>query len=244
MAKSIDSRSCVDRVFQRQTHLIRMADQTTNTIVFDAVGTLIRPVERISQVYHRHAVSFGCRLDVAEVKRRFKSARQRLFTNDPHQVCTDESEKLLWSQLVKLVFHELPDPEPLFQQLWQYYAMPDHWVTFPEVDRVLEDLWQADAEIVIASNFDTRLLGICGRLPPLDRIQHIFCSGSVGFRKPDLRFYKSIETSLNDRSPGKQRQLVMVGDDFEKDVLAARAAGWTAIHINRPTNDLTATSLE
>lgn len=51
----------------------------------------------------------------------------------------------------------------------------------------------------------------------------------VGFAKPDPRIYSHVAESL----AADPSELVMVGDSYEKDVAAARNAGWRAIWLRR-----------
>lgn len=209
------------------------------TIVFDAVGTLLRPVESISAVYQRTAASHGLELERETVKHRFATARQQIFSNDTDQPSSDDLEKSRWKTLVASVFRELPDPSGLFQDLWDYYANPGHWMVFPEVPDCLEQLTERELSIAIASNFDSRLLHICRETTPLDQIRLVFCSGRIGYCKPDPRFYETVEQRIRTEVPEHANaRPMMIGDDLEKDVLAARSIGWTALHLDRPRRDL------
>lgn len=49
-----------------------------------------------------------------------------------------------------------------------------------------------------------------------------------GAQKPELRFFRALENVLG-RAP---HQMVMVGDDYTKDILGAKAAGWRAVWYN------------
>jgi len=216
--------------------------------VFDAVGTLIRPVESISAVYHRLAIQHGSRLDRSTVKARFRVARSRFFSNEPQQPCSDPQEKASWFRLVRSVFQdqELDSVDNLFQDLWSYYAAAENWMTFADVPQTLEVLSQQGHQLAIASNFDSRLIPICQALPPLQRISSIFCSGQLGYRKPDKRFFETVETLLrkNGIASATTRRAalpgipLMVGDDYVKDVLAAQSAGWQSLHLDRSTGGL------
>jgi putative hydrolase of the HAD superfamily len=56
----------------------------------------------------------------------------------------------------------------------------------------------------------------------------VFCSRAIGHRKPSIEFFKVI---LGELQVGPS-VTVMVGDDFEVDVLGANAAGISAIWFN------------
>lgn len=59
-------------------------------------------------------------------------------------------------------------------------------------------------------------------------LQHIFCSQTLGFVKPQPAFFQAISKSLNCAA----EELVMIGDNLEKDVLGAQACGLQAIWFN------------
>ena len=45
----------------------------------------------------------------------------------------------------------------------------------------------------IASNFDSRLRTICRDHPPLHECRQIFVSSEIGYPKPELQYYRSVE---------------------------------------------------
>ena len=70
----------------------------------------------------------------------------------------------------------------------------------------------------------------------LDRfISGIFTKTEIGFRKSNPEFYRSISSRLN-VPPG---QMIMIGDDFEQDVLSAHRAGLFTVWLNSKGNELT-----
>lgn len=213
-----------------------LMEDAARTLVFDAVGTLMRPRDSISETYRKSAMDWGLALPQSKIKERFQANRRQIFNNESVQPSSNAAEKQCWRQLIENVFPEIEDIQGLFQQLWDHYAQAEHWVLFPEVEDCLQSFEQRGHIIVIASNFDARLLPICRQLLPRINCERIFCSGEVGFRKPDLRFYYSIEQHLQ----GIINRPIMIGDDLEKDVLAARNAGWDAVHLDRPRHSLEA----
>ena len=56
----------------------------------------------------------------------------------------------------------------------------------------------------------------------------VFTSGELGAQKPELRFFRQLESVLA-RAP---HTLVMIGDNYPTDCLGAKAAGWKAIWFN------------
>jgi putative hydrolase of the HAD superfamily len=59
--------------------------------------------------------------------------------------------------------------------------------------------------------------------------EHVFCARSLGVRKPDRAFFDFIGSAI--KRPAED--LIMVGDDFEVDVLGANGAGIYAVWLNR-----------
>jgi len=64
-------------------------------------------------------------------------------------------------------------------------------------------------------------------------IDHVFCFANTGFRKPAETFYRHVLRTLCTQPS----DAVMVGDDFESDVLGANRAGIPAIWLNASAAD-------
>ncbi|MGI9516161.1 MAG: HAD-IA family hydrolase [Pirellulaceae bacterium] len=206
-------------------------------LVFDAVGTLLRPREPVAVTYHRIGAQFGSCLTEDEIRRRFHLQRQIVFGNIPEQVSSESIERQHWRALVHAVFGELADGGALFDALWQFYAGPENWSVYPEVEGCLDQLMAGQFEMAIASNFDRRLHGICAGLPAIRGIGHVCCSSDVGFSKPDPRFFHAVWQQIRPNQ-GPTEFPLMIGDDWDKDVVAARAAGWQSAHLVRKESDL------
>lgn len=61
----------------------------------------------------------------------------------------------------------------------------------------------------------------------------IFCFKNTGFHKPSLEFYRHVLQALEVRPD----EVLMVGDNYEKDVLAANRAGIRAVWFNPLTKE-------
>ena len=59
-------------------------------------------------------------------------------------------------------------------------------------------------------------------------LKAVFTSGELGFRKPDPRFFRGLQSVLG-LDPD---QLVMIGDDYRADILGAQLAGWNSLWFN------------
>jgi putative hydrolase of the HAD superfamily len=225
-------------------------------VVFDAVGTLLRPEPAVGVAYAQAARRLGSTRDAAEVQARFRTAWQAeeardrdtggLRSDDTGGLRSDDTgglrsvnssglrtdearERLRWQRIVAEVFPEVAEQDDLFAELWDHFADPGSWRLFDDVAETWRELEQRGLVLAIASNFDERLPGICASFAPLTRCRHVFASSAVGYRKPAVEFYGRVAAALD--LPAES--ILMVGDDMENDVVAARQAGWQALLIAR-----------
>lgn len=204
-------------------------------ILFDAVGTLLRPDPSVAGVYARVGREFGSRLAEEELARRFPIALRRhhdfrrATRSDP--TATDEEQEWeRWRGIVTEVFDDVPHASGgLFFALWEHFARSEHWALYDDVPEALARLAAAGHRLGIASNFDRRLPPICRAHRPLRAIEQVFVSSQVGYQKPDPRFFASVAAAL----ALPPSEILLVGDDWENDHQGALAAGWQAIHLDR-----------
>jgi putative hydrolase of the HAD superfamily len=201
-------------------------------ILFDAAGTLMRPVPGVIDTYHRVGERFGTRRSRAEIGERFRNAwrRHALSPDDNAWRTNDDVERLRWQRIVAEVFDDIPGArQALFEVLWSHFAASAHWEVYADVAAAWNALEAEGFLLGIASNFDQRLTAICSGLPPLNRCQHVFCSAQVGYRKPCSQFFRHIESHLS----ALPIELMLVGDDPIMDWRGATAAGWNAVLVDR-----------
>lgn len=197
-------------------------------IVFDAVGTLIDPCPSVGAAYQSVGARFGCLDPVESVARRFRTAF-RASESRGSLATTERIEEQRWREIVCEVLPGVTDPEACFRELWDHFARPDSWKSFPDVDESLRTLRQAGYRLGIASNFDRRLNALCDHLPALQCLECRMISTEIGFRKPAAEFYAAVIA----RCGGVAGQIQMVGDDFEHDVQGPAAAGMRSWHLQR-----------
>jgi putative hydrolase of the HAD superfamily len=201
-------------------------------IVFDAVGTLIKPVPSVAEAYTAAARRQGVELDPEEVKARFQvhfqsdkvhAARGALSTDDA-------TERRRWRMIVTGVLPEVAEPDRAFDELWDHFGRPDSWRCFPDVTVVLDCLAEQAISVCVGSNFDGRLRGVVNGLPELrDRTETLVISSEVGFRKPHPSFFHAACVQLG-LPPAK---VLCVGDDPENDVRGAIRAGLSGLLLDR-----------
>lgn len=207
-------------------------------IVFDAVGTLIKPVPDVVTVYHSAGKKHGSRKTHEEVQTGFHQFRQSVFgPNQPSMVTrpttSEQSERQKWFRLVTEVFTDVAATELLFQELWDHFASPNHWALHSDVDPCWKQLKQMGFYLAVASNFDKRLLAIADSMLPEASGLPIFTSAAIGFSKPELGFYLRVQRELEQKYGNSLLEITMIGDDRLRDYDAPKKAGWNAFHLDR-----------
>ena len=113
-------------------------------IVFDAVGTLIKPVPSVAEAYTEAARRQGVELDARRsgrgstcISRATRSGGSGGFirpTRRPRSaMAADRGE----------VLPEVPDPDRAFDELWDHFGRPESWRCFPDVAPALRALHDA-----------------------------------------------------------------------------------------------------
>jgi putative hydrolase of the HAD superfamily len=106
------------------------------------------------------------------------------------------------------------------------------WRAFPDVEPALVMLERSGIPVAVLSNGQDEqqrqklaAIGLSGR------VGQVFCSDQIGYSKPDIRAFRHACARLGVSPEG----VLHVGDHYELDVVAARAAGLRAIHLDRTT---------
>lgn len=192
-------------------------------VVFDAVGTVIRPSPGAAESYFEVGRRHGSQLQVAEIRRRFSAA----FTREEERDRTagyrtsEEREVERWRNIVASVLDDVRDPETCFRELFEHFATPAAWRCEVEVDVVLRELAARGYTLALASNYDWRLRPVVAGLAELEPLRTLIISSEVGWRKPAREFFAALCLSVGH----EPEQILYVGDDRVNDFDGARAAG-------------------
>lgn len=202
---------------------------TVTWILFDAVGTLMHADPPVAEAYHAAGQRHGSRLPVEAIGPRFRQALA-VWNARPRHDTSQVGERERWRELICDIFDDVPDAGgALFESLWEHFGNPRHWRLYDDVARALAELARRGFRLGIASNFDQRLRAIVASHPPLADCQALFISAELGYMKPDLRFFRAIESQLA-TAPAS---LLLVGDDLVNDHQGALAAGWQSMLLDR-----------
>ncbi|MDW8308017.1 MAG: HAD-IA family hydrolase [Verrucomicrobiales bacterium] len=194
-------------------------------VTFDVGSTLIEAWPSVGAVYAQVAAQHGCpALSAAELERRFREAFE----------ATDRraNSRADWERIVDAAFAGLvatPPSRTFFPALYEWFAQAQAWRIFDDVLPTLAALRARGLRLGVISNWDDRLRGL---LQALDLARHfdvIVVSCEVGVLKPERPIFEAALSALD--LPAAT--VVHVGDDFESDVVGARAAGLHGLHLVR-----------
>jgi putative hydrolase of the HAD superfamily len=211
--------------------LIRMRRSVIQTVVFDAVGTLIYPEPGVAAVYAAVGGRFGSKFSQWEVEHRFR----QVFQDEEARACMGDArtsepiECERWRRIVQHVLSDAQDPDACFTELYAHFARPGSWSEFSDVPEALANLRSAGIQIGVASNFDGRLFNILRSIESTRQIDFALASSEIGFRKPHRGFFDAIVA----RAGVERAGILYIGDDPANDVAAARAAGLRAQLVDR-----------
>jgi putative hydrolase of the HAD superfamily len=108
------------------------------------------------------------------------------------------------------------------------------WVGYEDVDRALAALVERGFVLAMLTNgAEAQQRAKLARLGLSDRVGPVFTAERLGLAKPDPRAFLVVCEHLG-LAPDA---VLYVGDDYEIDVVAARAAGLNAVHLARPCDD-------
>ena len=206
-------------------------------VLFDAAGTLIELVEPVGETYARHAARQGLAISPWRLTDAFtRAVGQAPLPAVPHTDAPErrEVERDWWRDVVRRTFlaadsdRRAPDFEALFAGLWDAYSSATHWRARAGALALLDRLRERGLLTAVVSNFDSRLGGLLGELGIAARLDAIVLGSDAGVAKPAPAIFRF----ALERLQVAPTQAVFVGDDPERDLAGARAAGLLAIDVN------------
>lgn len=203
----------------------RAARSPIRAITFDVGGTLIEVSPSVGHVYAEVAARHGVKgLSPRLLDRRFAAAWRAA-----RQFSHSRSD---WAGLVDATFRGLTDRPPsqtFFAELYACFAAPQARRVFEDVVPTLESLAARGLKLGVISNWDERLRPLLRRLRLAQYFAAIVVSREVGCSKPACAIFEHAVQKL-----GLPPEAVLhVGDDQSMDLRGARAAGLSALLLNR-----------
>jgi len=199
-------------------------------VLLDAAGTLIHTRESIGASYARIAGEHGVVIPAWRLDDAFRRA---LRAAPPMPASDDAGERAWWRDVVRATFRaadqmqRFADFEACFDALFAHFARPEAWRAAPEAHAALAALRGAGLRTAVASNFDHRLPAILSGLDLVRDLDLVWLPRDAGVAKPHPHFF----LSACERLGVAPTAAVVVGDDPEQDLAAARRAGLRAIDV-------------
>lgn len=140
--------------------------------------------------------------------------------------------RLLYFQRMLEILEFPSDPEFLQDNLADIY-----WQTtyknlklFPGVRETLQKIYDSKVEMGLVSNLLTDIqIKKMETLKIAKYFDFVVCSEEIGREKP---FSKIFKIALQKSKTGRNRQVYVIGDNYDMDVIGANRMGFTSIHFN------------
>lgn len=137
-----------------------------------------------------------------------------------------------WKEIVDYCFqptHPEGVDEDLFRNLYLAFATPENWKLYPDVELSLDLLKQSGLQVVVASNWDSRLHNLLAGFGLEHYFDAVMLSAEIGYHKPDPRFFDAVAARMRSHPS----RILHVGDCLVRDFDAARNSGFSAALIKR-----------
>jgi HAD superfamily hydrolase (TIGR01549 family) len=212
-------------------------------LIFDAYGTLAELdnfYDRLQQGFLAHGLDLplDAIVHAAHIEmRHYMKNSLRASQDDAYDALRNECAAVLMDDL-RAQGHKIPlSAEESVEVLRD--AIVFH--LFPETLRTLESLRGWGIKMGVASNWDGQLPMILGDLGLAPYFEFILSSAHIGFEKPAPEFFAhahtEVERCMGGQFPDRAR-CFYIGDHWEKDVVPARAAGFTPLWLERQNRDI------
>lgn len=205
--------------------------------IFDAYGTLVELDDFYGRL-QRALAARGCAFSLDEVTRAARREMGYYMMQAVRARCA-----ITYAQVRRECAEVLRDSLPQHTSALPVEnienALTDaiQFRAFPEVRAVLQQLDARGVPLAVASNWDYALPQHLAELGLAQSFRFILTSASIGVAKPSPAFYVAIGLAV--RNAGLEAsQVTYIGDHFENDIAAARAAGFRTRWLVRDERDI------
>jgi putative hydrolase of the HAD superfamily len=205
-------------------------------VLLDAAGTLLRPRERVGETYSRLARRHGVAVSAERLEEAFRrvlrAAPAMAFPDAPPEA-VPALERAWWRERVRATFRAadqmavFADFESFFAELFEHYARPAAWEAAPGAAEALARLSARGLRLAVLSDFDLRLPRLLEGLGLARHLEAVVLPAATRVAKPSAGAFRSALERLDVAAS----EAAYVGDDPERDLAAARAAGLRAVDV-------------
>ena len=101
-------------------------------------------------------------------------------------------------------------------------------ILFPHTHEVLSYLNKKYPLYILTNGFRETQFSKMNNCDIMKYFDHVFTSETIGINKPHPKIFQWAMSSVN----GKKEECIMIGDDFEVDILGAKSAGMDQVFFN------------
>jgi putative hydrolase of the HAD superfamily len=209
---------------------------TIAAVLLDVGGTLIESRPSPAEMYARVLSRWGQETTGEVVEPAFRDTWCELTQLHPPGLdryhLLKGGERAWWGEFVRRVIQRLGHPapwRPVLDELFDAFADPGLWRTYPEVVGVLERLRQRRYRVAVVSNWDSRLPGLLDGLDLTRHFDAVLVSALEGVEKPSPVIFHRAAARL-DVPPAA---CLHVGDSPLDDYRGAVSAGLEAVLLDR-----------
>ncbi len=195
-------------------------------VSFDAADTLFYIKNGLGAAYAEIAEKYGASPGELEIKRAFSHAfasAPPLAFGEFSQEERKKLEKQWWKNVVRDVYERVgmfDDFDSYFEELFDHFKNRA-WTAFPDSASALGKIKKMGYEIMLVSNFDSRVYGVLKELELENYFSSFTISSEAGFSKPSPEIFRI----ALEKHGAKPEECLHIGDDMEKDYIGATNAG-------------------
>ena len=202
-------------------------------VCFDAGATLLHPDPPVEEVYGRVFREDGARIETDALREALGRAWARIQAEPAGDRYGGVSgEEAFWRTFLSGIRAELDGgavSDAAFGRLAAHFRDPGSWVVYGDVLPALEDLTTRGLALAVISNWDSHLPRLLEamRLTPFFRVISVSAIEATGKPSPEI-FRRTCR-----RLGVEPEEALHVGDSLRDDVEGARAAGLSALLLDR-----------
>lgn len=188
-----------------------------SVLLFDIGETILDAVGQQDALMEAHRTTlgnFGFELSIEEYRQLDSDKISQFVPSAMHAITSHftGSDVRLFNEITEEIRSHYPEIRALGCQL------------YPGADEVLEQL-AGEYTLALAGNAPADIVDVLDDLGVLRWFRHTDVSGSLGIKKPDERFFRTIL----DRAGLAPSEAIMIGDRLDNDIIPAKKLGLRTI---------------
>ena len=215
-------------------------------ITFDAYQTLYGAKRPILEQYSIISAKYGINVDIKTLKSRYVAAWWEFKKKYPlYGKYNGISPAGFWRELVRKTFEPERLPNEALDEILKRFEGEEAYTVYPDVLHLLKFLKAKHPDIAlgIISNTDPTMYKVLDNLGLSEYFDGcIYLSYDLEIGKPDKEVFDYALADITKKRPELLRDCKLeelkkrcwhIGDELEKDLRGANAAGWNSILIDR-----------